>query len=92
VTPILPECIDILLGYFVIGQFLTDDTAQNGFKGFAFLGFDILSQGVIDKGLVIAATSRFYLIAKPINDVGIEADGNAGFCDWCRINRAACSF
>ena len=63
-------------------QFLTDHFAQSSFQRI-ILGLDMVTQGLVDQGLIVATTSRMHLRSKPIQDIGIQAYGNTCFI-WRR--------
>jgi hypothetical protein len=70
-------------------EFFADNAAQGVFEGFpiGFILLDIVAEDVVDEGLVVAAACEVNLLAKPIEDVVVEADGDASFvggegADW----------
>jgi hypothetical protein len=70
-------------------EFFADDTAEGVFEGFpiGLVLLDIVAEDVVDEGLVVAAACEVHLLAKPVEDVVVEADGDAGFvggegADW----------
>jgi hypothetical protein len=47
---------------------------------------------MVDQGLIIPAARFFHLIAEPIQNVVVYADGDAGLSLWRRDHRAAFAF
>jgi hypothetical protein len=72
-------------------EFFTDNAAQGVFEGFpiGFILLDIVAEDVVDEGLIVSATCEMNLLAKPVEDVVVEADGDAGFVGAEGSNRAA---
>lgn len=59
-------------------QLLADDPAQCPLE-VPILLLHILAQSAVDKRLVVAATSSVYLMAKPVENIGVDPDGDARF-------------
>ena len=72
-------------------DFLANDAAQGGFEKFPCVG-DVLTEGIVDQALVVAAAGLFHLRTKPGHDVFVETNGEPGFTLRDRDDRAAPAF
>ena len=68
-------------------KFFMNHAAQHRLK--RPMPVDVLPQGIVDQGLVIAAALMVNLLLKPSQDVLIQADRNARFGGGHRIERAS---
>src|SRR5579862_6357379 len=60
-----------------VAEFVPDDAPENGLERFLFVAHKC-AQCFIDERLVVSAAGVVNLLAKPVQDVLIEADGIAG--------------
>ena len=73
-----------------VAEFFADDAAEGGFEGLVGAA-NVLLQGLIDQSLVIAAASSVDLLAEPVENVVIKADGDASLALRDGEDRAALS-
>jgi len=71
-------------------QLFSDPSALSVFKR-AIPISNVFSQCFVDQRLVIATTGLMHLIAKPIQDIGIYADGDVRFAGKRLYNRSTFS-
>jgi hypothetical protein len=57
-------------------QLLTDNPAQGALEVSTLL-LNMLAQGSVDKRLAVCATSSVYLLAKPVENDGVDPAGDA---------------
>jgi hypothetical protein len=74
-----------------LAQFLTDHAPQGVFER-RLVALDVVAQGRVDEALVVPAPGSIHLITIPINDVGIQPDGDAGLERRGGQDRAALAF
>src|SRR5450631_4799887 len=58
-------------------QFLSDDAAQNGLEGFLSL-LDECAQRIVDQRLIVPSAGRVDLVTKPLEQIVVEANRDAG--------------
>jgi hypothetical protein len=61
----------------VFCELLANNTPE-GIRETIITPIHILSQRIVDQGLVVPPTRRVNLLAKPLQDVVVNSDGNAG--------------
>ena len=69
-------------------QFLPDHLPQGLFQRLILMP-DIGPQGVIHHGLVVAAAAGVHLLPEPVQEIGVDPDGDAGLARLIRNLRAA---
>jgi hypothetical protein len=62
-------------------ELLSDDPPQRLLQRLPF-SFDVLSQGIIEKGLIITAARRMNLVFEPLNEIVVETDRDTGLPRW----------
>jgi hypothetical protein len=69
-------------------EFLADHPAQRRFKRLATASHEI-SQSLIDKTLIVAATRLIHLVSKPLEDILIKPNGDTRLTLWNRHDGAS---
>lgn len=60
-----------------LSQLLTNHPPQRVLER-RLLALHVLAQRLVDEALVVAATGPIHLVAKPSNEIGVQADRDAG--------------
>src|ERR1019366_8347725 len=78
ITPVTRRCRHLAARLTGSPQFLADDSSDCRLQRFAST-CDVLKERIVDQRLIVAAAGVVHLLAEPIQNAIVEADGHARF-------------